>query len=227
MAPGATSDFEQTRDEIIRDALANVGAVGPDKTPTGSQLAHAQRALNRVVKSIDPAGETLWRIVRRTTTTTATVDYFDLATDVLSIDEPMSYLYAAGGRQTLEPWSRDEYMRCPDRTVAGVPTRFYVEKTSITGKRVYLWPVPDATADTIEYAAVLRSFDFDTGADTPDFPAEWTDCLVNGLSAALAPVYLQPGLMQVFDAKFNAHLGALMQAETEHGNVVFVPFGRG
>ena len=158
MAPGATSDFEQTRDEIIRDALANVGAVGPDKTPTGSQLAHAQRALNRVVKSIDPAGETLWRIVRRTTTTTRAIDYFDLATDVLSIDEP---------------------------------------------------------------------FDFDTGADTPDFPAEWTDCLVNGLSAALAPVYLQPGLMQVFDAKFNAHLGALMQAETEHGNVVFVPFGRG
>lgn len=227
MTAGTTYNFEVSRDEIIQDALTNVGALGPNGTPQGVQLIHAARRLNGIVKSMDRDGIHLWRVIRRTTTTTSGTDNFTPAADVLSIDEPMSYLPAASAssRTTLMPLSRDEYMSMPDRTQAGKPMRFYFER-SLTANTAKLWPVPDTTGDTIEYGAIVRSRDFDAGSDTPDFPAEWTQCLLYGLSADLARAYGgQMDLAVHFTQLFEAEKEKQFNAQPEHGRTILVPFG--
>lgn len=223
MATGSTYTFEQGRDEIIKDALANLGVTAPNEAAVGDMLTHGARALNRVVKEMDQAaGLLLWRVVRRTFTTTDGTASYSLAADVLSVDEPLSYLKASpAGRSVLYAMSRDDYMHLPDRTVEGTPVRYFFEKT-LANAVLILDPIPDTTGDTVEYAAVIKSRDFGDGDDTPDFPAHWTTTLVYGLTAELAPVYGQAAAAPFWLARFKDSLKTQMQAETEHGNMTLV-----
>lgn len=225
MATSSSTNFEQSRDEIIRDALAKVGAVGPDETPSGPQLLHAARALNRIVKSLDPEGNSLWRVVERTATSTDGTASFSPASDVIAVDEPMNYKRSGENARTpIRAMSRDDYMNIGDRTIEGVPAQFYVSE-ALSGLTVYLYPVPDATGDTITYSAVLRGQDFDTGADTPDFDPAWTSCLVYGLAADLCFDYGKPQMAMQLRSVFEAEKSKLIEAGTEHGHVTLVPFG--
>lgn len=227
MTTGATDTFTQTRDEICTDALINVGAIGPGKTASGALLTHAARALNRLVKSIDADGQFLWRMVRRTTTTTSGTATFTPATDVLDVDSPMSYIKAGQtGRSTIEPMSRDEFMSLGDRTSTGTPTRFLAERVLASNQiTITWWPVPDTTGDTIEYAVALRAKEFVAGSDTPDFNSKWILTLVYGLTMELAPGYAQPELIGTYMPLYNAEKKRVLADETERGSTFLVPFG--
>lgn len=225
MTTSSSYDFEQTRDQIIADALTNVGALGPGRTPQPNQVVHASRALNRVVKSMDPQGLFLWRTVRRTFTTTASTANYSLAADVLSVDDPITYLASgATSRSTIMTITRDDYMGIVDRTTESTPTQMYVEKT-LTAVTAYLWPVPDASAATVEYTAQIKSKDFDTAANTPDFPSSWTACLVYGLSMELAASYNQPKLGEYFRGMFESERERQFEMDGEKGRLTLVPFG--
>ncbi len=230
MTVASTDTWTQTRDEIVADALANVGAIGPGQSATGVMRDHAVRALNRIVKAIDVEGQFLYRVSRLTFTTTAGTGSYALSVRAFDVDEPMSYL-AAGqtGRGLMSPMTRDEYMTIGDRTVAGTPGRYFIEKTLTGGGAVLctavLWPVPDATGDTIEYAAPLRALDLTTGAQTVDFPSSWIRALVYALSAELAPGYAQPDLVKLYTDQFEVELAKQIGADNEKQDLWFVPFG--
>lgn len=224
MARSGSTDFESSRDEIIQDALSKVGAIGPNDSPSGSQLLHAARALNRIVKGLDPEGNFLWRVVERTATTTSGTATFSPSTDVMAVDEPMNYMRSGTtSRSPIRSMSRDDFMNLTDRTSSGVPSMFYVSK-ALSGLTVTLWPVPDATGDTVTYSAVLRSQDFDTGANTPDFDPAWTQCLVLGLAADIAFDYGQPAIAAQLRAAFMEEKTRLIEQGTEVGHVTLVPF---
>lgn len=227
MATSGTATFEQTRDQILGEALENVGAIGPGETRSANNSTlfdTAAACLNRVVKSIDKEGQFLWRYVRRTTTTTDGTASFALASDVMTIDAPMNF-YRSGEttRVTIEPMPRDEYMKIPDRTVEGVPTRYYIEHTLGT-RTVYLDPVPDATGDTIEYVAVLRGQDFTAGSETPDFTSKWGSCLVYGTTMELCPKFRQANQIGTWRQLFEDEKARLIMDDTEKGDMTFVPF---
>lgn len=225
MTTASTWTFQETRDEIIRDALSKVGATGPDVSPSGPQLLHAARALNRVVKSLDPEGEFLWRVAERTATTTSGTGTITPLTDVISVDEPMNYMRSGStSRSPIRAISRDDWMSVTDRTTTGTPSQFYVSR--VLGQlTINLWPVPDATGDTVTYSAVLRSFNFDTGSNTPDFDSAWTACLVYGLAADLGFDYGQAELSAQLRQIFNEEKMRLLNEGTETGNATLVPWG--
>lgn len=225
MATSSSADFEQSRDQIIEDALSKVGAIGPGGSSSGSQLLHAARALNRIVKSLDPEGNYLWRLVERTATTTDGTATFSPASDVIAIDEPINYKRSGESTRTpIRSMSRDDWMSLPNRTTEGTPSLFYIART-LSGLTVHLWPVPDQSSDTVTYQAVLRSLDFDTGANTPDFDPAWTQCLVFGLAADIAFDYGQPQLAAQFRAFFLEEKTRLLAQGTEHGNLTLMPWG--
>lgn len=228
MTTSGTSTFETSRDDLIAEALEALGAIGPGETRTANNSVlfdSGARALNRVVKAIDANGQRLWRIVRRTTTSTDGTASFSPAADVLDIDEPVRYTRSGQSTATpVTPMSRDEYMRLPDRTQEGVPRNYYVEKT-LTATTVYLWPVPDATGDTIEYAAAIRGQDFNSGADTPDFTSKWGTCLLYGLIVELAPKFRQGSAIAMFKPLFEAELNRVNQDDSERAGLMFAPFG--
>lgn len=228
MTIGATTSFTESRDDIIAEALETCGAIEPGGTrdATNSNLfTMGERALNRVVKSIDASGVHLWHYQRRTTTTTAGTASFVVAADVLGLDGPVRYT-RAGATAALQalPMSRDDYMALADRTTQGPSTRYYVEQL-LTSTTVYLWPVPDATGDTVEYTACVRGADFVTGADTADFWAEWLNCLVYGLVVELAPKLSQSALMDRFKPMFDRELDKLVNSDNERGGMTLVPYG--
>lgn len=230
MTVGTTDTWSASRDEIIADALANVGAIGPGDDADGPMRAHAARALDRIVKAIDGEGQFLWRMSELTTTTVSGTASYALSALAFDVDEPINYMDSAGtSRVPLRPMTRDEYMALPDRTTTSdVPARYYIEK-SISGVRLLctmkLYPVPNSTGDTITYVAALRSKDFSTGATTPDFPSNWTACLVYGLTAELAPAYRQFDLAMQQRALYEAEKAKQLGNDNEKQATFLVPFG--
>ncbi len=229
MAIGTTDTWTQSRDEIVSDALANVGAVGPGATATGQVLSFAARALNRLVKAIDAEGQFLWRISRASLTTTASTASYSIAATVFAVDDPMDYKPASSSTRTpIYPMTRDEYMTISDRTITGTPNRYYIERTLSGGRTsltAYFWPVPDTTSDTIEYAGAARAKDYDTGATTSDFPSSWTSALVYGLSAEIAAAFGQPDLIMVFRPLYESEKAKLVAADNENMGLCLMPFG--
>lgn len=225
MAVGGTNTFTEQRDQIIADALAMVGAIGPGQTPAGEQVTHAARVLNALVKSVDAEGTFLWRTVRRTLSTTASTASYTLGTDVLDVDEPLRYVIS--GQTTgniIRLISRKDYMMISDRTQTGVPSQCFVEKLLPNTVSITFWPVPSASSDSIEYTAYVRAADFTTGSDTPDFDYRWTEPLVFGLAARLAYSYAQPDLAQTLEAQWQARKLAVLEDSTERGSVTLVPW---
>lgn len=228
MTIGATTSFQDSRDDIISSALENCGALAPGaaRDNTNSPLFEAgAKALNRIVKRIDTTGKRLWRTVRRTATMTAGTDTVTLASDVLLVDDPARYTRSGetAAMQALA-MSRMDYMVLADRTMAGPSRQFFFEQT-LSGATLKLWPVPDQTGDTLEYVAYTRAADFTTGAETPDFPSEWSNCLVYALTAELAPKFMQTGLIQTFKPLYEQELSNLVNSDSERGNMVLSPWG--
>lgn len=216
--------FQQSCDEIIADALTNVGAIGPGGTPAAKQRAHAFRALNRVVKGIDASGDFLWRTVRRDVAVTAGTASYVLGADVLGLEDPCNFrLTGANNRAQVYMMSLDDFMRLGDRTSQGTPTQYLVERT-LTTFTVTLWPVPNANG-TLETLCALRAKDFVVGTDTPDYTSKWTTCLILGTSAEIAPAYAQDPTS--FQARFEAERDRLLNDDNEKGDMTFVAWGAG
>lgn len=227
MAQGTTDTWATTRDEIISDALINVGALSPGESATGGVRDHAARALDALAKALDAEGAFLWRTTRLTFATVASTASYTLNATAFDVDEPVSYL-SGTTRVPLVPMSSDDYRVLPDRTVSGTPSRYYIEKALTTGRTamtMYLYPVPDTTADTVEYRAQIRAKDFNTGATNPDFPSNWAKCLKYGLTVELAPAYQQLELMAAFSALYQAEKALQLGNDNEKQGVVFVPWG--
>ena len=60
MATSGSVDFNLTRDEIINDALVQIGAIEAGENPAATDTAFAARQLNRMVKTWQADGVRLW-----------------------------------------------------------------------------------------------------------------------------------------------------------------------
>lgn len=60
MASSGSVDFDQTRNEIINDALVLIGAIEQGESPSAEDSQYAVRQLNRMVKAWQTKGVHLW-----------------------------------------------------------------------------------------------------------------------------------------------------------------------
>jgi hypothetical protein len=230
MAIGTTDVWQSSRDEIISDALTNVGAIGPGDDADGQIRDHAARALNRLVKALDAEGTFLWRVSALTVATVSGTAAYALSALVFACEDPMTYMPAGSTTGTkIWPMSREEYANLADTTVAGTPTRFYIGRSLAATGRLLLtanfYPVPNVTADTIHYAGATRAKDYDDGSTYSDFPSMWTRCLVYGLTAELAPAYSQPEMALQYWQMFEAEKSKQLMADNENMGLTLVPWG--
>jgi len=227
---GATDTFSEARDEIISDALANVGAIGPGEAAAGLPREHAARAANRVVKALDAEGMFTWRMSRLTFATIAGTASYGLSASAFDVDEPCSYL-AAGGttRTSLRAMASDDYRQLSDRTTGGTPARYTIEKT-LTGQgrilcTMLLFPVPAMTGDTVEYQAAIRAQDYTSGATSSPFPSNWVLGLTYAVTAEIAPAYGQAPLAAQYAAMWREEKARQLGADNEKQGFTLVPFG--
>lgn len=84
--------------------------------------------------------------------------------------------------------SRQEYMDLPNKQSTGIPTQFFYSPQLVSGL-FYVWPVPTNSNYAIRFTWYRPIFDFDSPANTMDFPQEWANALTWNLAKELAPSY--------------------------------------
>jgi hypothetical protein len=196
MAVSNSTDFAQTAQEIIQDALTELG-VGADEEPLEAMdLQRGIRALNRMLKAWQTDGVMIWTYAEGELTTV--------------LDQP-GYEFGAGGDFETVPFeiidlrinrggndlpmhrlSREEYYALPNKTNRGYPTQFYYDRQRDSGM-LYLWPAPDTQLGTLKFTYRRAIMDIDSGANDFDVPPEWMEALVFGLAKRLVGAYAKAG----------------------------------
>lgn len=84
--------------------------------------------------------------------------------------------------------SRQDYRELPNKLATGTPTQFFYDP-QIPAGNIYIWPLEVTVVDAIKFTWMRQLQNFDTDANTPDFPQEWIDTLVFNLAFTMAPEF--------------------------------------
>ena len=189
MATSGSTNWVLTRDDIITEALENIGVLAAGETAAADDVTSASRTLNILAKSLhaDP-GVRLRFIDQQTVSLVDGTGSYDLAADTLKVLDV--WLRINNEDTHLDVISREEYDLEVAKTAEGQPQRVYIDYAPDTPKAYFL-PVPEAsyTAYVVNERMVE---DFDASADNPDYPVKATDMLVTGLTWKLAPKFGLP-----------------------------------
>jgi hypothetical protein len=202
MATSGSADFSVTRNDLIKHALLNIGAIGEGDTPNSTQYTDGAMLLNMIVKARHADGMPLWAIKQTSFPLTASASFTIGTSQTINIARPLKILSAFTRDTAATPDSdllitvitRDEYEALTAKESTGTPLKLYYDPQGgqTAYGTIYLWPKPDATAiaNRTCYIRYQRPFDdFDSSSDTPDFPQEWFLALLWELSWAMAPMY--------------------------------------
>lgn len=86
--------------------------------------------------------------------------------------------------------ARADYRDLPNKTNTGTITQFFYDPQTIAGLGyLYVWPAPPDVQSALKFTFYRPIQDFDTAANTPDFPQEWISTLIFNLAVELAPEY--------------------------------------
>ena len=205
MATSGSTDFSVSRNDLIKYALLNVGAIGEGETPNSTQYTDGAMMLNLIVKSWNADGMPLWAIKQNSFALTASTSFNIGVSQTINTPRPLRIFQAWLRDTTTTPnidhplniITREEYDSLSSKSQTGTPVSLYYDPQggATAYGTIYLWPKPDATAISTYtcYITYQRPFeDFDATTDTPDFPQEWYLPLLWMLSYTLAPMYAVP-----------------------------------
>lgn len=198
MATSGSTDYSQTRDDIIKRALRLIGALAQGENPTTDQVTEAAVALNGLVKAWQADGMPLWTIKSFSVPLTTGVSTYQIGLGkTVNTPKPLKVIQAFNHNVSsnvdvpIRIITRQEYNILGNKTSTGNPIQIYYEPLNDYGI-LHVFPVPstiEQTANTIVIYYQRPFEDFDVALDTPDFPQEWYDAITYGLATRLAPEY--------------------------------------
>lgn len=196
MATSNSTDFNPTQQKLIRGALRNINAIATGETPSSAEMSEASEAFNLMIKAWQAEGMGLWLNDTFTITLVADQASYTMGTggDVnaprpLEVIEARFYYTSGGNEIPMIQASRQEYFDLSLKTSTGVPTQYYYDPQRSLGV-FYIWPVWKTTpAGSIKGTVKTVIEDFDSLANTVDFPQEWLRALKFNLAIELAPEY--------------------------------------
>ena len=122
---------------------------------------------------------------------------------------------------TITLIGEEEYRGLSSKTQTGVPTQAFF-RASLDNSSLYLWPTGDGTVDKVVFIANYYPDDFDSAADSPDFPVEWVNALVWGLAAELGPEYgVSERRQRMIENRAERKLQTLLDFDVENAPVTF------
>jgi hypothetical protein len=129
-------------------------------------------------------GIKLWAVDEQVQTVTINNPTYSVAAGTLSI---LDMVVRRDGTDTeVEPMMRDEYVRIPDKSLTGRPSRYWLDR----GTGIYtLWQTPENSTDQIRYYRIRRLQDAGSATQSADVPYQWLEALTSGLTAKLAEKY--------------------------------------
>jgi hypothetical protein len=220
-----TTDFDLTRNGIIRNAYQMAGIVSPGSDPDTEQLAFGSDMLNVTQKALQNEGIILRTLAQTTFPLVAGQATYVMPANTLDIDPGTPYVSNTGTGSNLTNvplawYSRAMYMALTVPTTTGQPTSIYVEKTPVI--TVYLYPVPDSNWASMTLPLISMTNDYDVGGSTSGLQAKYLRTLIFGLATDLA---LSFGLFPRYSAlskEFEMAKTLATNDDGEHGSIRFV-----
>lgn len=192
MTVAATSIKEFTRREILRRALkkARLLHLAQNPSETSPIVQDASECLEMKLGDLqaegmlDETGELKTLALTAGTTPDTAIALPEETNDVRGT---CTLLTGSGGAETpVLPMGQEEWQRLTDKTVLGMPTRYYVHR--LLSVSLYLWPGVDAAASgwTLRYRQIRLLKGNGDGATTMDLRRHWTTYLVYAVAHELA-----------------------------------------
>jgi hypothetical protein len=178
MSTSGTYSFSPTVAEIV-DESCERARIDPATITVYQQLS-ARRSLNAILTSWANLGIHQWTVEQRTLTLGAGTPSYTLPAEIIDVLDAV--LRRAGKDTPMTPMGREEYLGLPDKTLRGMPNRYFTDRQAAA---VVLkpWFVPESSTDTIIYND-FRSFQ-DVKSDmtnTVDIVKRYTDALFDELA---------------------------------------------
>lgn len=218
MALSGTTTFTLTRDQVITDALIDIGGLAIGGTPTTAQLAHASSRLNTIIKAWQAEHIYIVDVQLGSLSTVASQSTLVVPSDMRRMLQ--AWLSINGTDTILTKLSQYEYDSIPQKSAEGQPTSYYIMPDEAQGSvTMYFYPVPDDVYTIgIRYEGILA--DMTSGVDNFDLPQDALDFIVKTLAYELAVPYglssdrVQIAMMRAKQAKI---------AYLSHANQDFIP----
>lgn len=189
MATSGSTDWTLTRDEIITEALEDLGVLDVGDAPETNDVTSASRALNIVLKSLQADPSIALRFIEeQTVSLVASTASYSLASDTMKVMDV--WLRISGVDTHLDVISKEEYDLLSDKSAEGQPLKAYIDYAPSTPV-IYFYPVPSGTY-TAYVVDERRIEDMDGASDNVDLPVEALDMVVKSLCAKLANKFTLP-----------------------------------
>ena len=194
MSVSGTSDFSMTAGEIIKDAMATIGATEANDVVNADDSAFCLRRLNMLAKHMAMSAN-LWVTTDVTVTLTPGTESYTVG-DGLEVDtlRPLRLLSARredsnGTQINVDVVSRQEYMDLPVKSTQAPANQAYYDPQRDNGV-LYVWPTGTTNNTTLICTFKRPIQNFDANSNNPDFPQEWYMALVYALAVKIAPTYI-------------------------------------
>lgn len=189
MTTSGTYSFEPANGSLVLNAFDRIQI-----RPTSLLMEHMQRAMmesNLLLSEWSNRGVNLWKSELQTVTLSQGVSNYTLPKRTVSI--LVAYISQTINNvstdRIITPISTYEWGAIPNKTLQGFPTIYWFNR-QIT-PQINIWNVPNLdNTYVLKLQTMVQVEDNNlTGAQTPDVPYRWYDCMVAGLAYRLARVY--------------------------------------
>lgn len=190
MAIGTTSDFNLTRNRLIKRAFSRIG-IGE---PSDEDMAFGVETLNEMIRSLDARGRWLHAISTSPSSLTLVGGQRAYVTGSLAtnINPRIIQLIHVGLKQgntqiDMNIVTVDSIVRAD--LITGQPTDVYFEKHADPAEnRLIFDPIPNQAYEML-YTFRRPLYDFASAGENPDFPSEALKALRYQLAYELSPDY--------------------------------------
>ena len=225
MATSNSTVWELTRDQLIEAALRKLGVLNKGATADATQLSTGQTALNGVIARFNTLGMPLWKRTEASQALVAGTSTYTL-TGAIKLTEV--YLRASNSSVQYKLQPKSEYdMNSLPYSSTGVPVSWSFTPNLAEGGTLRIWPIPDASSVSNYTLRVIKQDEFDTftaSAETPDFPAYWSDAIIYWTAVSLAPEYGIPlNDRKALQQEATIYLGQAQSYGDEDGSLFFSP----
>jgi len=214
MATSNSRDFSLNVADVIEEAYELIGR----ELRTAYDAQRARRSLNIMFQDWTNRGINLWTGEQDTLSLVSGTSEYGLNSGDIEVIEAV--LRRSSQDYPLERIPRRDYLNIPKKSQTGRPTRIYVER--LTSPKLYLWPTPENSTDTVISYRLQRIQDADTLINDVDVPSRFIPPMVTGLAYYLA-LKLSPERVQMILPIYEQDFFRASNEDSERGSMYITP----
>jgi len=180
-----TYNFNPAADQLVRAALQLCGVTGLGRAVKPEYMQDGRDVLSGILKGLQAFGVTLTQMVRSTLVLVPGQAQYALPTTFIDVESEVTTLTDTDGESEtfVDRMAYTDWRIIADKTISGLPTRVFIEKTNVL--TAFFWSVPDK-AYTWNYRGLQLLPDMSDGAQTTGLTQRWSEAVTFRLAYKLS-----------------------------------------